>query len=153
MEKTESRKTRSQSSSARSQFNKRKPKRKVSDTGRTQRNRLHHRVSLAKSVGKIRKGEEETPIVALQQVHLYRKQKAFLSKQAIVFEKRAVAIKEQIKSIDEKIRTQKKIAVELINAIEKENEDIEEILDSSTHRSRPDNTMSQKTKKFFRLGY
>lgn len=133
-----------------SQFNKRQPGKKVSDVGRVQRDKLQHRVSLAKSIGKLRKGEQETPIVAIQQVHLLRKQKTFLTKQAFVFEKRAQVVKEQVKAIEEKIKAQKKIAEELVGGIEKESDEIEEM---PARRSKPDKTIGQKVKGMFRMKY
>jgi hypothetical protein len=140
----------SQSSQARSQFNKKRPQKKVSDTGRMKRSKLHHRMSLAKSIGKLRKGETETPIVAIQQVHLLRKQKSFLSKQALVFEKKSKTVREQVKAIEEKIKVQKKLAASLMEGVENESEEIPSIKE---HRSRPEKTIGQKAKGLFRLKY
>jgi hypothetical protein len=135
-----------------SKFNKRQPEKKVSNIGRAQRSRLRHRTSLSKSIGKLRKGEQETPIVAIQQVHLLRKQKAFLTKQAFVFEKKAETVKEQVKELEEKIKSKKKLAMSLVKGLEEESEPEAEDL-SRAHRSKPDKTNEQKPKKFFRLGY
>jgi glutamine synthetase adenylyltransferase len=136
-----------------SQFNKRRSDKKVSDVSRVQRNRLRHRMSLAKSIGKLRKGEQETPIIAVQQVHLLKKQKSFLTKQAFVFEKKAETVKEQVKELERKIKLQKELAARLFEELEESNdEETEEDL-TQVHRSKPDNTMSQKAKKFFKLGY
>jgi hypothetical protein len=140
---------------SKSQSNKRQPERKVSSIGRVQRNRLHHRVSLAKSVGKLKKGEQDTPIVAIQQVHLLRKQRSFLTKQAFVFEKKAETVKEQVKEIERKIKIKKELATSLVQDLEDESLEEDDI--SSSHRSKPDNTntsnIGQKVKKVFRLGY
>jgi hypothetical protein len=136
----------------RSQFNKRRLGRKVSDVGRVQRNRLRHKVSLAKSVGKLRKGEQETPIVAIQQVHLLRKQKAFLTKQAFVFEKKAETVREQVRVLETKIKLQKDMATSLVKGLEEEN-DTEEEDKKVVHRSKPDKTIGQRSKGSFRLGY
>jgi hypothetical protein len=135
-----------------SQFNKRQPAKKVSEIGRTQRNRLHHRTSLSKTVGKLRKGEEETPIVAIQQVHLLRKQKSFLTKQAFVFEKKAETVKDQVKELERKIKLKKELAVDLVRSLEGEAEP-EETETQQVHRAKPDKTISKKSKGFFRLGY
>jgi hypothetical protein len=135
-----------------SQFNKRQPEKKVSDVGRVQRNSLRHRTSLAKSIGKLRKGEQETPIVAIQQVHLLRKQKTFLTKQAFVFEKKAETVREQVEALETKIKSQKELAMSLVKGLEEEREvEVEDI--PVAYRSKPDKTMRQKAKKFFRLGY
>jgi hypothetical protein len=135
---------------SKSQFNKRKPERKVSDVGRVQRNSLRHRMSLAKSIGKLRKGEQETPIVAIQQVHLLRKQKTFLTKQAFVFEKKAETVREQVKALEFKIKSKKELAMDLVKGLEEESEIIETPIE---HRSKPDKTIGQKAKGLFRLGY
>jgi hypothetical protein len=135
-----------------SQSNKRQPGKKVSDVGRVQRNSLRHRMSLAKSIGKLRKGEQETPIVAIQQVHLLRKQKTFLTKQAFVFEKKAETVREQAKALEVKIKFQRELAMDLVKGLEEEEEEGEEDI-RVEHRSKPDKTIEQKTKKFFRLDY
>lgn len=134
-----------------SQFNKRQSGKKVSDVGRVQRGKLQHRVSLAKSIGKLRKGEQETPIVAIQQVHLLRKQKTFLTKQAFVFEKKAQTVKEQVKALEAKIKSQKELASKLVQGLEDDYVEAENAVPA--HRSKPDKTIGQKAKKFFRLGY
>lgn len=122
----------------------------MSDVGRVQRNSLHHRTSLAKSIGKLRKGEQETPIVAIQQVHLLRKQKTFLTKQAFVFEKKAETVREQVKELEKKIKSKKELAMDLVKGLEEEGEVAETLAE---HRSKPDKTIGQKAKRFFRLGY
>jgi hypothetical protein len=136
---------------SKSKFNKRQPEKRVSDIGRMQRNSLHHRMSLAKSIGKLRKGEQETPIVAIQQVHLLRKQKTFLAKQAFVFEKKAGTVREQVKALEMKIKTKKDLAMNLVKGLEDDTTETETT--PVVHRSKPDKTMGQKAKKFFRLGY
>jgi hypothetical protein len=133
------------------QSNRRQPQKKVSDVGRAQRNRAHHRTSLAKSIGKIRKGEQETPIVAIQQVHLLRKQKAFLVKQAFVFEKKAQTVREQVKELEAKIKIQKSLATKLVDALEEEYVEVEDSI--PTNHSKPEKNMKEKTRKFFRMGY
>jgi hypothetical protein len=133
-------------------FNRKQPDKRVSDTGRVQRNSVRHRMSLAKSIGKLKKGEQDTPIVAIQQVHLLRKQKAFLTKQAFVFQKKAEAVREQVKMLEDKIKSKKELAMDLVKSMESENEaKIEE--KQLIHKSKPDKTMSQKAKKIFRLKY
>jgi hypothetical protein len=139
---------------SKSQSNKRQPGKKASNIGRAQRNRLHHRVSLAKSVGKLKKGDQDTPIVAIQQIHLLKKQRTFLTKQALVFEKKAVTVKEQVKELEKKIKLKKELAASLVKGLEEES--LEESDNSPTHRSKPDNTnntIGQKVKKVFRLDY
>jgi hypothetical protein len=134
------------------QFKKRQPEKKVSHIGRAQRNSLRHRMSLAKSIGKLRKGEQETPIVAIQQVHLLRKQKAFLVKQAFVFEKKAEMVREQVQMLETKIKSQKELATNLVKGLEEES-DLEAEDATPIHRSKPDKTIGQKPKKFFRLKF
>jgi hypothetical protein len=137
-----------------SQFKRRQPQKKVSDVGRVERNSLRHRMSLAKSIGKLRKGEQETPIVAIQQVHLLRKQKTFLVKQAFVFEKKSQTVKEQVKELEAKIIAQKKLASRLFEELEEYTEK-EEKPERTTpvHRSKPDKTIGKKPRGFFRLKF
>lgn len=134
-----------------SQFNKRQPAKKVSDVGRIQRNRMHHRTSLAKSIGKLKKGEEETPIVAIQQTHLLRKQKAFLTKQAFVFERKAETVREQVKALETKIRAQKELASKLIKGLD--DEDYENQSNTPTSYSKLDKVAGKKAGGLFRLSY
>jgi hypothetical protein len=140
---------------SKSKFNKRRPEKRVSDIGRVQRHRVHHRTSLAKSIGKLRKGEQETPIVAIQQTHLLRKQRAFLVKQAFVFEKKAETVREQVKVLEVKIKAQKELAVTLMKDLEEGEEPIDMDMENapSAHRSKPEKTIGQQGKKIFRLGY
>jgi hypothetical protein len=135
-----------------SKFNKQQPEKKVSNIGIAQRNSLRHRMSLVKSTGKLRKGEQETPIVAIQQMHLLRKQKTFLAKQAFVFEKKAETVREQVKALEIKIRSQKDLAMKLVIGLEEQGgDDTEE--ERALHRSKPEKTIAQKTKGVFRLRY
>jgi hypothetical protein len=134
-----------------SKFNKRQPEKKTSTVGSARRNSLRHRTSLSKSIGKLRKGEEETPIVAIQQVHLLRKQKMFLTKQAFVFEKKAETVREQVKALEIKIKSKKELAMNLVRALEGENEkEVEEAF--VEHRSKPEKTI-KKSSGIFRLKY
>jgi hypothetical protein len=133
-----------------STFNKRQPEKKVSDIGRVQRNSLRHRTSLSKSIGKLRKGEQETPIVAIQQVHLLRKQKTFLTKQAFVFEKKAETVKEQVELLEAKIKSKKELALSLVRGLEGEQE-VEEVF--VAHRSKPEKSVNKKGRGFFNLKY
>jgi len=135
-----------------SQFNKKHPDKKTSNTGRTSRSQARTRVSLSKSIGKIRKSEDETPIVAIQKIHLFRKQKAFLSKQAIVFEKKVNSVKDQVKDLEKKIKAQRALAVDLVEGLEKGKDYIEETV-NTTRRSKPDKTISQKPRGIFKLRF
>jgi hypothetical protein len=137
-----------------STVNKRSIKKKVSETGRIKRSSLQHRTSLIKSVGKMRKNEQETPIVAIQQVHLLRKQKAFLTQQAFVFEKKAETVREQVKVIDKKIAVKKALATKLVKGLE--DEDAERALleeDSPKASSKKQGPDKGGGRKVIRLGY
>jgi hypothetical protein len=134
-----------------SQFNKRHPGKRMSNTGRMARSRARMRMSLAKSIGKIRKGEEETPIVAIQKVHLFRKQKEFLIKQAYIFEKKAESVKGQVRELEKKIKIQKTLASDLVDGLEKDTNVVEEI--THVRRSKPDRTIGQKAKGIFKLRF
>jgi chromosome segregation ATPase len=134
-----------------SQFNKRHPDKRTSTTGGMSRSRLRARISLSKSIGKIKKSGDESPIAAIQKIHLFKKQKTFLAKQAVVFEKRAEAIKQQIGELEKKIKHQRDYAAELVNDLSKDDYG-EPDPKVSQHRSKPDKTMSQK-KKWFKLEY
>ncbi|MFH1565104.1 MAG: hypothetical protein ABIC82_04625 [bacterium] len=133
-----------------SQFNKRHPQKKSCDVGRSKRNRLYHRTSLVKSIGRLKKNEEETPIVAIQKAHLFRKQKAFLTKQAFVFEKKAEAVKEQVKEINKKIKIQNELASKLTKGLEDEYVDEQSAIPTN---SKPDKVVGKKEKGLFRLSY
>jgi hypothetical protein len=133
------------------QMSRRRALKKVSDIGRMKRNSARHRTSLAKSIGKLRKGEQETPIVAIQQVHLLRKQKAFLVKQAFAFEKKVQTVREQVHGLEEKIKIQKALASRLVDSLEKEHGEQEDT--TPIVHSKPEKTIRSKTKKFFRIGY
>lgn len=116
---------------------------------------LVKRPSLSKSIGQLHKSRraEESPLVSIQKIHLFRKQKAFLTKQAEVFEKKAEAVKDQTMELKKKIKAQKDIALNLVKGLEGDYEKEEKIESTPKHYSRPEKVIKKKSRSFFRLGY
>jgi hypothetical protein len=110
------------------------------------------RSSLAKSLGKLHKDKHgENPVVAIQQINLFQKQRAFITGQADAFAKRSQTLKEQADELGYKIREQKTRALKMVKNLEKEPDEMP--VDTNKRRAKPGNTSVQKTKKFIKLGY
>jgi hypothetical protein len=139
-------------------FHKKSAIRNLSKIGSIGRNRAKERLSLARSMGKARTGQETSPIVAIQQVHLYKKQKEFLAKLGDTFERKGADLKEQVKAFDSKIKESTKIALDMIKDLEVDLETsatIDESLEEGKEATKKSASEKKKGKtgKFFKLGY
>jgi hypothetical protein len=142
------------------QFHSKHTDKRQSSNGRLRRREVRERTSLAQSIGKIYKAQARSnnPSYAIQQIHLMKKQREFLVKEAEVFDRRSKTIQAEVKEINEKIKLQRSIVQDMVRDIDLDN--IDEQKPQTAKRtvrpkvgSRPAKTIGQKAKNFFRLGY
>jgi hypothetical protein len=132
---------------------------RLSGVGRKGRASLRARTRQLKSVGKLHEvlQEDKNPASVIQKVHLFEKQREFLSAQADVFERRTVTLHEEIKNLTDRITVQYKHAETVFSRGAEGSSDfnVGEDDDSGatkgkkrTKKSKPDSTSTGQNKVF-----
>jgi hypothetical protein len=120
----------------------------ISAIGRSGRNKVRSRSRQLKTIGKIYDSlqEDKNPASVIQKVHLYEKQREFLSAQAEVFERRTVTLKEEIENLTEKIAQQYKHAETVFMRGRKKSDNKSELIDDMFVNDKPSSNTNKEIK-------